>query len=91
MSVNHSFAHHKDPLNGDIYVKLDDIVFAFLKEASSIPDEATRNFMVGSAMFFNGLKESIVKEDKEIRQVESRKTQESKTWWGKIIWESKKS
>jgi len=91
MPVNHSFTHHRDPSNGDIYVKLDDIIFAFLKEASTIPDEATRNFMVGSSMFFNGLKESIIKEDREIRQVEHKKEQESKTWWGKVIWQPKKS
>ena len=91
MPTSHSFSHHKDPTNGDIYVKLDDIVFAFLKEASTIPDETIRNYMAGSAMFFSSLKESILKEDREIKQVERKKVQESKTWWGKIIWEPKKS
>lgn len=87
--VNHSFTHNKDP-QGNIFVKLDDVILAFLKEASVNDDEASRNFMAGGAMFFTALKENIIKGEIEQIKFNERVEQEKKTWWGKLIWRDHK-
>ena len=81
MPMEHNFIHIN--VGGEIYVKLDDIIFSLYKEASLTPYEGAKEFLSGAGMFFETLKKGIIEEHVVSKQVEAQK----RTWWGQIAFE----
>jgi hypothetical protein len=78
MPSNHNF--QSVTIGNDIFVKIDDIIFAFYKEASFAPSEELKNVFGGVGASFELLKRNIIDERENNKQVEEQK----KTWWGEL-------